>query len=153
MNISTKHLVMKKTFILALAILPYFAFSQQNSPFSPPIDKRLYEAYEKAYVENVAKDDAFLLQRWTYYLDHAFFIADSPLSKTESSESYPSVIINDLAHINILKLEQQQTLKRDYYSEVIYKIEGTNKYLVYYSGKSFIESLNQYLSEKQKAKN
>ena len=134
------------TFIITL-FLPFLAFSQQNISVSKSIDRRLYAAYDKAYVDDVAKNDAFLLKRWTFYLDHAFFISESSLSKNEELESYPSVKIDDLEHINILKLEQEQPLKRDYYAETIYKIEGTNKYLVYYSGRDFIQKLNDYLSK------
>ena len=134
------------TFIITL-FLPFLAFSQQNISVSKSIDRRLYAAYDKAYVDDVAKNDAFLLKRWTFYLDNAFFISESSLSKSAEEDNYPSVKIEDLQHINILKLEQEQPLKRDYFAEAIYKITGTNKYLVYYSGRDFIQKLNDYLSE------
>ena len=139
---------MKRIFTFTITLfLPLLVFSQQNISVSKSIDPRLYAAYDKAFVDDVAKNDDFLLKRWTFYLDHAFFISESSLSKNEELESYPSVKIDDLEHINILKLEQEQPLKRDYYAETIYKIEGTNKYLVYYSGRDFIQKLNDYLSK------
>ncbi len=147
MNMLTKLLAMKRLLTYAITLLPFVVFSQQNSPISKSIDPRLYAAYDKAHVDDVAQNDAFLLKRWTFYLDHAFFISETSLSKSETEESYPSVKIADLQHINILKLEQEQALKRNYYAETIYKIEGTNKYLVYYSGRDFIEKLNDYISE------
>lgn len=147
MNILIKLQAMKRILILILTLLPFFAFSQQQIYFKKSIDPRLYAAYDKAFVDNVAQNDTFLLKRWTFYLDHAFFISESSLSKTEKDEKYPSVVIADLQNINILKLEQEQQLVRDYYSEKIYKIKGTNKYLVYYSGRDFIQKLNEYLSK------
>ncbi len=147
MNMLTKLQAMKRKLTFALTLLPFFVFSQQNSPISKPIDPRLYAAYERSYVDDVAQNDAFLLKRWTFYLDHAFFISETSLSKSDADENYPSVKIIDIEHINILKLEQEQALKRHYDTETIYKIEGTHKYLVYYSGRAFIQKLNDYLSE------
>ncbi len=147
MNILTKLLAMKRLLTYAITLLPFVVFSQQNSPISKSIDPRLYAAYDKAHVDDVAQNDAFLLKRWTFYLDNAFFISETSLSKSDADEDYPSVKIADLEHINILKLEQEQSLKRDYYAETIYKIKGTSKYLVYYSGRAFIEKLNDYLSK------
>ena len=149
MKILTKLMAMKKPFLAFFIFLPFIAFSQQNSPVTKPIDARLYEAYDKAYVDDVAQGDPFLLKRWTYYLDHAFYVTDALVSKDGVAVDYPSVSVPDLAHINILKLESQQMLKRDYYVETIYKINGTDKFLVYHSGRNFIESLNEYLGVKQ----
>ena len=81
MNILTKLLAMKKTFIWALSLLPLTVFSQQNSPVTSVIDARLYEAYDKAHIDKVAQDDPFLLKRWTYYLDHAYYVTDAIVSK------------------------------------------------------------------------
>lgn len=147
MNILTKLLAMKKTFIWALSLLPLTVFSQQNSPAISAIDARLYEAYDKTYVDKVAQDDPFLLKRWTYYLDHAYYVTDAIVSKDGVPTNYPSVSVSDLAHLNILKLETEQKLTRDYYVETIYKIKGTDKFLVYHSGRNFIESLNEYLKK------
>lgn len=147
MNMLTKLLAMKRLFTYAIILLPFTVFSQQNTSDSKSIDPRLYAAYEKTYVDDVSQNDVFLLKRWTFYLDNAYFISETSLSKSGAEDNYPSVNIPDLEHINILKLEQEQSLKRDYYAETIYKIKGTSKYLVYYSGRAFIEKLNDYLSK------
>ena len=149
MNISTKLQAMKKNVFTFLIFLPLSVFSQSNPPVTNAIDTRIYEAYGKAHVDEVAKSDVFLLQRWTYYLDNAFYVTDELVSKDGVVADYPSVSVPDLAHINILKLEMEQSLKRDYYVETIFKIKGTNKYLIYHSGKNFIERFNEYLSEKK----
>ena len=149
MNLLTKLLAMKKQLIFVLAFLPFLAFAQQKSPVSKSIDPRLYEAYDKAYVDKVAQEDAFLLKRWTFYLDNAYYVTEDIVSKDGLPLDYPSVSVPDLAHLNILKLETEQKTTRDYYVEKIYKIVGTNKFLVYYSGRNFIESLNEYLRSVQ----
>ena len=149
MNLLTKLLAMKKQLTFVLAFLPFLAFAQQQSLPIQPIDPRLYEAYDKAYVDKVAQEDSFLLQRWTYYLDHAFYVADGLTNKDGTPVDAPSVSVPDLAHLNILKLETEQKTTRDYYVEKIYKIVGTNKFLVYYSGRNFIESLNEHLRSVQ----
>ena len=149
MNLLTKLLAMKKQLIFVLAFLPFLAFAQQQSPVSKSIDPRLYEAYDKAYVDKVAQEDAFLLKRWTFYLDNAYYVTEDIVSKDGLPLDYPSVSVPDLAHLNILKLETEQKTTRDYYVEKIYKIVGTNKFLVYYSGRNFIESLNEHLRSMQ----
>ena len=134
------------------ACLPMFLTAQQNASAesSTLIDARLYDAYGKTYVDRVALEDDFLINRWTFYLDHAYFISDSPLAKDgAAAESYPSVNVTDLAKINILKLEKEQDLKRAYHTETIYKIAGTEKYLVYYAGRDFIERFNHYWDAKR----
>ena len=148
MNLSTKLLAMKKTVLLAFILLPLIVFSQQTSPvIKSPIDARLYEAYGKDYVDKVAQEDAFLLQRWTYYLDHSFYVTDALVSKDGAVVTYPSVSVADWTKINILQLESDQHLKHDYYVETIYKIKDTDKFLIYHSGRNFIEALNEYLNE------
>ena len=131
---------------LLILMLPIRIVAQAQPTTNPiQIDARLFEVYDKDYLETVKKEDPDLLQRWHFYLDNAFVIADNSLSKTHDGDKpYPSVSIPDLTHINILKLEQEQHIKNAYYTEVIYKIQGTDKYLVYIAGRHFMEKLNEY---------
>ena len=69
------------------------------------------------------------------------------MSKSGTGADYPSVSIPDLKQINILKLEKEQKLKHEFYSETIYKIENANQYLVYLAGKDFVKKLNVYLNK------
>jgi hypothetical protein len=149
MKILTKLMAMKQIFLAFLIYLPLTAFSQNNSPAPKTIDARLYDAYGKAYVDEIAQTDNYLLQRWTFYLDNAFYVTDGPVSKNGVAVNYPSVSVPDLANINILQLEQEQKMKRDFYAETVYQIEGTNKFLIYHSGRNFVERLNKYLNAKQ----
>ena len=128
------------------------AFSQQipsSTSIKTAIDPRLSVAFDAAYIEESRLNDPFSLERWTFYLDNAYFISDSPLTKEGVNEDFPSVSIPDIKNINIIKLEREQHLIREYQRETIYKITGTNQYLVYYAGIDFIEKFNAYRREKQ----
>jgi hypothetical protein len=142
--------LMRRLLTVVILLLPLSTLlSQPQLTHSKTIDTRLLEVFEKEYLETVRVDDAFLFERWHFYLDNAYFISDSPLSKNDK-EDYPSVSIADLSKINILKLEKEQNLKHDYFIETIYKIEGTQKFLVYYSGRDFIEKFNTHWNDLKK---
>ncbi|MDZ7879717.1 MAG: hypothetical protein U5L45_18710 [Saprospiraceae bacterium] len=126
-------------------IVPFFLFSQQNTVFNASaIDPRLYAVFGSGYIEESLKNDLFSLERWTFYLDNAYIIVNEPPTKDGSEGDFPTVRIPDLARVNILQLEKEQELKRNYYEESIYRIEGTTKYLVYHSGRNFIEAFNAF---------
>jgi hypothetical protein len=144
-------LPMKSVYLLAILwVLPLSIFSQSTPQNALQIDARLYEIHDKEYLEAVKKEDPFFIHRWNFYLDNAFFIADNDLSKKGNTKDYPSVTIPDLKNINIMKIEREQDLKHDFYTETIFKIEGTDKYLVYYPGRDFVEKLNEYLKQVKK---
>ena len=139
---------MRRLLTSVCVVVPFLLFSQQKTVFNPAaIDQRLYAVFGKEYIEESLRSDVFSLQRWTFYLDNAYFISDSPQTKDGSEGNFPTVKIADLTHINILQLEKEQNLKRDYYTESIYRIEGTTKYLVYHSGQRFIEAFNAFRRE------
>jgi hypothetical protein len=136
---------MRRLLIAAIVLLPLsILLSQPQLTDSKIIDKRLPEVFEQDYLDLVRREDPILFERWHFYLDHAFFISDNALAKEGSVEAYPSVLIDNLSSINILKLEMEQNLKHDFYTETIYKIEGTSQFLVYLSGKDFIEKFNAH---------
>jgi hypothetical protein len=142
---------MRRLLIATIVLLPLsILLSQPQLTDSKTIDKRLEEVFEKDYLDLVRRDDPILFERWHFYLDHAYFISDSPHEKEGNNESYPSVLIDNLSSINILKLEKEQDLKHDYYTETIYKIEGTTQFLVYLSGRDFIEKFNAHWKEIKK---
>ena len=37
-------------------------------------DERLYEVYEKEYINGLVTDNPFLIKRWNFYLDNAYKI-------------------------------------------------------------------------------
>jgi hypothetical protein len=139
---------MKRYLTSLFVIVPFFLFSQQNTVFNTAaIDQRLYAVFGNAYIEESLRNDVFSLQRWTFYLDNAYLIVNESPTKDGSEGDFPTVRIPDLAHINILQLEKEQELKRNYYVESIYRIEGTTKYLVYHSGRNFIEAFNAFRNQ------
>lgn len=136
---------MKKLLTVIAFLLPLsIVHSQPLLTNSNTIDERLYAVFDKQYLESVKTDDPMLLERWHFYLDNAFLISDSPPSKNEKTKTYPSVLIADLSNINILKLEKEQDLKHDFYAETIYKIEGTQQFLIYLPGRDFVEKFNAH---------
>jgi hypothetical protein len=139
---------MRRIFTSLLVVVPFFVFSQQNTVFNTAaIDQRLYAVFGKEYIDESLRSDVFSLQRWTFYLDNAYIVVNEAPTKDGAEGDFPTVKIPDLAHINILQLEKEQDLKRDYYTESIYRIEGTTKYLVYHSGRNFIEAFNAFRRE------
>ena len=135
---------------LLLLILPVSLVAQSQQPKnSIQIDTRLYEVYDKDYLEEIKTKDPFLIQYWTFYLDNAFIITDrAGLSKPDEDKYYPLVSIPDLTKVNIMKIETKQNLKQDLYKETVYKIKGTDKYLVYYPNKVFVQKFNAYSGRK-----
>ena len=128
--------------------VPFFLFSQKTTTFNTAsIDPRLYAVFGKEYIEESLRSDLFSLQRWTFYLDNAYMIVQEPPTKDGSEGDFPTVRIPNLSNINILQLEKEQDLTRDYYTESIYRIEGTTQYLVYHSGRNFIEAFNAFRSQ------
>jgi len=130
-----------KYLIVLLLLCPIFALAQKEAS-KDVIDDRLYAVFDGQYLEQLQKQNPFLLQRWSYYLDHAFYIVEDPkLTEYE----YPTVKIENLERFNIIKIEREQALERYFNKESTYHIEGTNKALIYYPAKVFNERLNQYL--------
>ena len=132
---------MKKKILLPLLFCPFLVLSQ-NFSFKP--DARLYEVYEARYIDDLAKTYPLMIGRWNYYLQSAWFISDGP-PKKRLTGAYLSVKITDLASINILKLEKEQNLTHEWDEMTVYRIEGTDKHLVYFPGKIFVENLKSYL--------
>ena len=130
-------------------LVPLFLFSQ-NRAKTADLDHRLLEVYEQDYLEKLQNKNPFLLERWTYYLDHAYYLTELPEQKQK--ESYPQIIIKDITNINILLLEREQQLKRQWELPSIYKIKGSPKYLVYLPGKKFTENLKAHLQQKTQKK-
>ncbi|NJK83161.1 MAG: hypothetical protein HC912_04420 [Saprospiraceae bacterium] len=119
--------------------LPALGISQSNKV---KIDERLFAVFEQTYLEQLQTTNPFLIQRWNYYLDHAYYIAEDV--KT-AQHTYPEVAIDDLKQLNIFLLEKEQGTKGAYQKEVAYRISGTNKVLVYYAAKDFTAKLNKHL--------
>lgn len=125
------------------AFLANFSFAQENTLISVQIDDRLFETFEKTYLENVKNDHPSMILRLNYYLDNAYYISDIPEGK-EALE-YPNVYIEDIDKFNILTLEKEQQIHPKHTTIHAYRINDSNKLLVYYSGQKFTEALNNSL--------
>lgn len=134
---------MKIIYYFLFVLLPFSGFSQSNESSSPTPDLRLIEAYGAEYIDRLTIDNPFLIKRWNYYLDNAFYIKDNV---PEKGATYKVVQIDNLENFNILKLEKEQHLERSWDVPTLYKIENTELLLVYYSGKEFNEMLKAHLN-------
>ncbi len=130
-----------------LIILPALQAQAQQPAVSlqATADPRLYEVFDSTYLGRLASGNPTLLQRWNYYLDNAFIITGFPEKKGDISR-YPAVQIPDTANLNILVLEKQQHLVRNWDAPVFYRIEGSEKVLMYFSGKEFNRKFRRWLS-------
>lgn len=133
--------------LLLPLFLPLLLTAQSPYPAAPVPDARLYAVFDSVYLQNISRDNPTLLLRWNFYLDNAFIVSDFPPEKGNASQ-YPGVKISDLRDLNILLLEKEQPLARDWQKPVFYHIEGTNKVLMYFSGKDFNRKFREWLARK-----
>jgi len=134
------------TFLLLTFSILSIAQTKTNEVVDVKIDERLFDVYEQKYLSNLQAANPNLLLRWSFYLDNAFYITDFPKGK-ENADA-PEVVIDDLEKINILLLEKDQRLTRDFKKRNVYKIQGTQKALIYFSGEEFNQKLNEHLGRK-----
>lgn len=134
---------MRNFLFLFILLNPFFSVAQNANKTVVP-DERLYEVYDRDYVDGLVNENPFLIKRWNFYLDNAYMITDEV---AEKNNGYPVVTISDLHNINILLLEKEQQLQRDWDKPMIYKIRDTGKILVFHAGKDFTKSLKEHLAE------
>jgi hypothetical protein len=132
-------------FVLAIST---FVHAQQQAHTGPPIDNRLYEVFDGNFLEHLKSDNPFSLQRLNFYLDHAWYLTELPGAKVAAG--YRVISLAGLENINILKLEKEQHLLRDWNRQMVYKIENTSQALVFHSGKEFTRRLNEHLERSGK---
>jgi hypothetical protein len=135
--------ILKMTWILAM---PIYAFSQNTTIPTTP-DARISEVFTKEEVDFWQSNNTFLIQRYNYYLDNAWSIIEVDEAKL-SAGNYPEVSISDLSKVNILLVEKENKVNRNFDRPTIYRIKGQNKLLVYLSEKEFSQKLNKALGRK-----
>jgi len=136
---------MKIFFPLTFVLISFSIFAQNTTETHThlTIDERLYAVFDRGYLEKLRTTQPFFIQRWNFYLDHSWYLSDLPPEKAKAA--YPVVHIANLENINILLLEKEQNLRKDWNKREVYAIEGTNQALVFYAGKDFNQRLNNYL--------
>ena len=132
--------------LLLLFLIPVLRLQAQTPAPARTVvpDARLYAVFDSTYLETLRRDNPTLLLRWNFYLDNAFVVSDFPAEKGNIGQ-YPLVEIPDLQNLNILVLEKNQPLARDWQKPVFYHIEGTNKVLMYFPGKDFNRKLREWM--------
>lgn len=130
---------MKVAFTLCFSLLSLFLGAQQEVR----IDERLFAVYDAAYLERLQTENPFLLQRLNFFLDNAWYLSDYPADK--GAVNFPTVQVDDPSSFNILLLEKEQNLRRDFEKETVYSINGTRKVLIFRSGREFTHMLNEHL--------
>lgn len=131
---------MRAFLLVSLFVMVSACLWAQSPTTTPTIDDRLYEAYEADYLGRIQQNHPVQLQRMNFFLDHAYYLTDYPSGK--GFEDLPEIVINDLEKINIYTLMQAFEMTREFEIEKAYRIQGTQKALVFYSGKAFTKAFN-----------
>lgn len=126
-----------------LVFSSFFALSGQPPARVQP-DARLFEVYDSAFIFKVLETNPMLVQRWNFDLDHAFVLTDFPPEKGDIA-ALPSVEIADLARLNILLLEKQKPLARDWERAVFYRVNKSETVLMLLPGKLLMERFRKSL--------
>ena len=134
---------MKGILTISILLFSILSIAQTTSKDKVEVDERLFEVYDKEYLTDLQTKNPNLLQRWSFSLDHSFYITEYP--KEKGTPNFPIVEISDIENVNILLLEKNQRIGKDFKKRMKYKIQGTDKILVYYSGEEFNQKLNEYL--------
>lgn len=136
---------MKLFCIVFSFLLTSSLFAQQGKT---DLDPRLLEVFEKDYLNSVQTNNPILIKRWTFYLDNSFYLADFDLKKFP--KTLPSINIKDLGKINILKIEKEQSIQKDWNLPKAFKIKNTQKLLVYHSSKEFNKQFRLHISKDER---
>ncbi len=138
---------MRKTFTYAIVLFftNVIAFAQSKQIRMQP-DVRLYNAFDKKFVEDIAANDSFWLLKSNFYLTNAAFFSEISNVKEQDVDNISLVHLKDTTNFNIYLFERDQKIKRDYYTYTVYKIaEYPQLYLVYYPTHDYIENFNRFL--------
>lgn len=141
---------MKNLIILFLSVfLMSSSFAQTNTNVPDP---KLIDAFGQETVDYYINNAPHLISYYNFFLYHSYNIMDIPEGKMESIENIPVFKIkekfisepkdyseNGIQNLNILKYD----FKIDLNSSVIYRLEGTNKMIVFISGKEIQTTYNK----------
>ncbi len=125
-----------------LLICSFSSLFGQGQDSKVKFDNRLLEIYDISYLESLQDTQPFIIQRWNYFLDHAYMITELPQEKM--SDAYPTIELVDLENLNILKLMETHNLKRHWDKISVYRIANSNKHLVFHPSKEYVKKLNKH---------
>jgi hypothetical protein len=130
--------------LFGCSLLPAQTSVTNNSIVIAP-DARLFEAFDSSYLLTILQSNPTLIRRWNFYLDNAFIITDFPTKKGNIND-LKTVKIPNISNFNIFTIEKTQNLGRDWDKPVFYRINQTDKVLMYFAGKDFMKKFNQSTS-------
>ncbi len=131
------------TFFFLLPISTFVRAQAAHTYTNLPIDSRLYQVYDSLYLTNVKAGNPFLIQRMNFYLDNSWYLTTLPAQKM--APNMPAIQIKDLDNINIMALEKERQIVRDWDQIKVYRIENRERVLVLRSGQECAELLNEHL--------
>ena len=131
--------------ILLFCLLPAASARLAAQTAAPQPDARLYEVYDADYLQRLQVQQPVLLYRLNYYLDHAYVVSEYPTEKGDISQ-FPVLHVANPEQFNILLVEKEQQVARDWEKPVFYRIDGTRKVLMYWPGKEFNQKFRDWLA-------
>jgi len=134
-------------FVISLLIFVSYCFpieAQVNSKADTvQPDDRLKIVFSQTYLKKLSADNPLLISKWNFYLDNSYFISDFPEGKKDAA-TIKVIVVDDINNINIKQLERDLGIGPEYDRQMFYRIQGTNKLLIYRTGKKFYKLFNEY---------
>lgn len=119
--------------ILFFVGISAYAFSQDD------FDKRLLAKYSKDQIADFQKNHDAVLNYYSFYLDNSYILVDSEKTGKQLISNEHELKIKDLNDFNILAYN----LTMDRTSRKIYKIKGSDTFLVLLSNSEFTDLYNR----------
>ena len=139
---------MKYCILLACFCLPFLGQTQSASA-AIQIDDRLYDIYEADYLDRLLKERPFLIQKWNFYLENAYYLTDD---EKALSQDQPTIVVKDVSNINIIALMREYELLSHPQLEKSYRIANSSQVLVLRSSRDITEALNKHLGRQHPKK-
>ncbi len=150
----------KLSVILCFSIINVCSFAQKTeidlSQVKP--DARLYQCFDKTYIQQLQKDNPELILYYNFYLDNSYFVGKEVPGKPVQCKNIKKVTLKnetlsgkvqyfneDLSNFNpktfnVLKYN----FNTDYNKYTNYFLGKTGKILIFYPKKRFIKKYNDY---------
>ncbi len=100
-------------------------------------DPRLLSRYSEERIAELSDKQPATIEYWTYYLEHSYSIVDNATGK--SIETNEEIKIKDFEKFNILDLD----IHMDRNKSKVYKIKGTDQYLLLKSNDQFSKEFSR----------
>ncbi len=154
--------ILKKNilFVFFFSFINVYSFAQKTEINSIQIkpDARLYECFDKTYIQQLQKDNPEQILYYNFYLDNSYFIGKEVPGKPVNGKDIHNVTLKketpsgkvqyfneDLSDFNpktfnVLKYN----FKTDYNKYTYYISKETGEILIFYPEKKFVKKYNDY---------